>query len=392
MNLNLETYTIADLEKLFKLSTPYTTTDVFVKESLLRTQLLEGNVEPALKKQLGDFLSSAKERLTDSQEALVEKPIPESNPSHNEPYVPGTINPYQRRTMTKCLNIDTVFRASYATTSATDFHLTLPESLRNVVSMRLASIELPNMAYEYSKAASSNSFQITTNVKNTVVTQTVYVPDGSYQSDVFATTMNNVFINNGLPFMILEITAQGKTVIRARTETEGVSVYLSSSDYYTPDFAFTLVFQIEGRRPSGTAGWNMGFRLPSYDSTEYTSYETGVVYKSYAVSESMFGSDVPNYVFMEVDDFHNNFQTDTIQSSKGTSYLGNNLLGRITLTTGAFTIVNSSLSDGVFRKREYFGPVRLERLHVRILNRHGEVVDLNGNDYSFVLEFEIVYS
>ena len=99
-----------------------------------------------------------------------------------------------------------------------------------------------------------------------------------------------------------------------------------------------------------------------------------------------------NYVFMEVDDFHNNFQTDTIQSSVGTSYIGNNLLGRIGINSGSLTVMQSYPSDGVYRKREYFGPVRLERLHVRLLNRYGEVLDLTGNDFAFVLEFEIVYS
>jgi hypothetical protein len=191
--------------------------------------------------------------------------------------------------------------------------------------------------------------------------------------------------------MMFEATHQNRIVLRTRLAAEGASVY-AEGDYASPEFTFTVVFSVEGRRPSGTAGWNMGFRLAEYDSTSYTSYETGVTYPSYLVGESTFGSVVEQYLFLEVDDFHNNFQTDTIQSSIGTSYIGNNLMGRITLNTGPFTVVDSSPADGVFRKREYFGAVRLERLHIRLLNRYGEVVALNGNDFSFVLEFEIIYS
>jgi len=46
----------------------------------------------------------------------------------------------------------------------------------------------------------------------------------------------------------------------------------------------------------------------------------------------------------------------------------------------------------VFQKREYFGPVRLDKLHFRLLTRFGEVVDLGAADFSFVLEFTTVYS
>lgn len=391
MNLNLESYAQADLEKLFKLTTPYTVEEVYEKETLLRTQLMQGDIDPSLKRNLNEFLTGAKGRLTEAQLTIVEKPFATSNPTNFEPYVQGTINPYERRTMTKNVNIDTIFRANYATTLATDFHISLPESLRNVMSMKIASIELPNMFDDFSKATQSSSFQLTANLQSGTVTSTLYIPDGSYQADVFIITMNNVLVAQGFPYMLFEVTTQGRIVIRARLATEGVSVY-SSGTYYSPNFTFTATFAVDGRRPSGTAGWNMGFRLPSYDSVSYTSYETGVTYPSYVVSESMFGSVVDNYLFLEVDDFHNNFQTDTIQSSIGMSYIGNNLLGRITLNSGAFTIVESYPSDGVFRKREYFGPVRLERLHVRLLNRYGEVVHLNGNDFSFVLEFESIYS
>ena len=42
-------------------------------------------------------------------------------------------------------------------------------------------------------------------------------------------------------------------------------------------------------------------------------------------------------------------------------------------------------------KREYFGPVNIERLRVRLLDDKGNIVDLNDNDWSFTMVIEQLY-
>ena len=41
--------------------------------------------------------------------------------------------------------------------------------------------------------------------------------------------------------------------------------------------------------------------------------------------------------------------------------------------------------------RIYNGPVTLKKLHIKILDKFGNVVDLNNMDFSFTLELEILY-
>ena len=390
MNLDLNAYNNDELEKLFKLPQHYTLEDVSEKEYAIRSRLLKEDMDPQLLIKLNDFFHLAKTRLVN--DFVIIKSVPASVAANVEPYVQGTINPYQRRTMIKNVNIDTIFRPNYDKTTSSDFVVLLPDSLRNVISMRLTSVELPNMINQFSTSDKSNFFEITSNLASAVVTKTIYIPDGDYQSNVFQTTMNNILTSNGFPYLILEVTIQGRIRIRARLPGEGPSVYVAG-EYYFPEFTFRIVITpTDCLRPHRTAGWNMGFRKAYYNSTSITDYETGLAYPAQILSESMYGSTVDNYVFMEVDDYHNNFQTDTIQSSVGQSYIGKNILGRIGLTGNSFTIIESTPADGVFRNREYFGPVRLERLHIRLLNKYGEIINLNGNDYSFVLEFEIIYS
>jgi len=141
----------------------------------------------------------------------------------------------------------------------------------------------------------------------------------------------------------------------------------------------------------------MGFREETYTITQDNYYVslidslTPIVYEGYLISESSYGSTMDNYMFLEIDDYHNNFPTNTFVSTNTNSYIGKNILARIVLTSGANTIITDNASDCIFKKREYFGPIKLEKFRIRILNRFGEVIQLKQNDYSFVLELKQMY-
>lgn len=128
---------------------------------------------------------------------------------------------------------------------------------------------------------------------------------------------------------------------------------------------------------------------PSGLSTGYGSIIFGQV-----CSEGSYGSLVDNYIFLDVDDYHNNFTTNTIMSVNrpNQSYLGTNILARISVTVGQNITMTDTAHDNICKKREYFGPVKLEKLHIRLLNRFGDTLDITNNDYSLLLEFTQLYS
>ena len=41
--------------------------------------------------------------------------------------------------------------------------------------------------------------------------------------------------------------------------------------------------------------------------------------------------------------------------------------------------------------RNYFGPIHLQKLAIRLLNQFGEIVNLHYRDFSFTLEMEVLY-
>ena len=86
------------------------------------------------------------------------KPYLTSFPSE---FFPGVINPIKKRTIRKNLNIDSRFRDNYYTSASSNFNVSLPLNIDNVLQMQLNAIELPTTYYAVSKQYGNNFFNIT---------------------------------------------------------------------------------------------------------------------------------------------------------------------------------------------------------------------------------------
>jgi hypothetical protein len=189
-----------------------------------------------------------------------------------------------------------------------------------------------------------------------------------------------------------------RSVFRAASQDD-VTSYGNEYPYeilYGTDFFFTMQFDVPHVQKRKTAGWMMGFRNSTYDS-DYTKTNVSIItseaqiYHNYICSESSYGSNVQNYVYLELDDYQRNCISDRVISINK-SYLAGNILARVTIHGGQHTIVVDNGSDRVFKKRTFFGPTKLDKFRIRLLDRYGEVINLNDNDFSFVLEIEQLYS
>ncbi len=341
-------------------------------------------------------------------------------------YPAGKMNPVEKRIITRNVCIDSLFRKNYSKTKSNNFLVTLPEPINNVVSMSVASIEFPNCWYTFDSKNKSNEFTITLyNVPTPsdvaspyppVIVHKIVIPDGNYRSDVFRDSMNNMFSNlrNGLEFLYFDVNENtAKCVIRSKALGDDSMNIFKDADILTLDptnsFYFTVDFSItnEPDRPLYlNAGWMMGFRDSSYTIGYNASPHVDILsapfiagsasakeYHWYLEGESSYGSNVQNYIYLEIDDFHRNFVTNSVvANSIDGNYLGNNVMGRISVVSGMYTTITNTASDKIFKKREFFGPTKLEKINVRLLNKYGEPIEMNENDFSFALEIEQIYS
>jgi hypothetical protein len=322
------------------------------------------------------------------------------------------LNPTMRKTITKTVCIDSLFRTNLET-DPSNFMFSLAEPINNVISMKLSSLELPNNWYTFSSRNQSNVFTIRCyNVPDPTLDdpfQTynqehiITIPEGNYLNTSFVPMFQSYLRNegNGLEYIKFNINDfSAKTEFSAGLVGSLVAPYdpyVSNTDFY-----FELDFAIPGKPQYKTFGWAMGFQKPFYtvkylgiDNFHQDLFKTNPeICGSFIASESSFGSSFGPYVFIEVDDFQRNVSSNTIVSynGNGDSYLNNNILAKVVVSSGQFTNIIDNAGDFVFKKRNYFGPIKLEKMHIKLLNRFGEPVDNNWNDYAFSLELEVIYS
>tara|TARA_A200000159_G_scaffold162726_1_gene187260 strand:+ start:30 stop:1328 length:1299 start_codon:yes stop_codon:yes gene_type:complete len=280
---------------------------------------------------------------------------------------PGVINPLQYRTIKRAVNIDSRFRPNYYASKASDMQLTLPTRLEKVISMRLGALELPNTFYAISEELGNNCFK----VNNSVIT----IPDGNYTSSsantqypyIAGDTMNDALSAAGFPDMSFTVDeASGKSRFTSnspdsRTITFGVNKDGTNSSEKLPYFL----------------GWQLGYRVNVY--TLDTSSST-------AVSEGVCQISGPRYLYLAIDDYNNNVNNYFV-SAFSDSINNRNILSRIDLPHSNEDGYGSQLN----RSRNYFGPVTIEKMQIRLMDEYGRLINMNNMDWSFTLMFECMY-
>jgi hypothetical protein len=188
------------------------------------------------------------------------------------------------------------------------------------------------------------------------------------------------------------------SVARSRMTAKNIQCFRPKLDPYTGNI---MKSNTKMRPLYKNAGWMMGFYNDTYEVTQKLkvqgrvnplgTYEP-IEYNRYIESESSYGSAIVQYYFLEVDDYNRNFTTNTIVAETGNgTNLGNNIIARIPLTTAALNINYLNPSDMIFKQRDYFGPVKIEKVHLRLVDRFGETLDIQNNDYSLAIELTTTY-
>jgi len=141
--------------------------------------------------------------------------------THNVDYVKDKLklNPVERKTIFKMISIDSQFREDPGNTSATNFTMNLSESIENVISMKLYSVQIPYTWYTINETFGSNFFYIKGNspgINNGNHDIKVEIRSGTYTGDGVVNA-----INDRLTFL------KG---IRTNPQLKNISTYSSVAD------------------------------------------------------------------------------------------------------------------------------------------------------------------
>jgi hypothetical protein len=435
-DLNINNYSISELENFLGLKEDYSFNDIINNEKTFLNVLDSSNeYDKRKKKEIKVFLANAKERMFNKLKNIADiqndgfiedydkllDPTTEKNiisqttadfggyhyvmnkdtTSFNdvidkqkklnpvETYPTNVARSYlnnlKRKTITQTIILNSLYRDDYLNTLSTDFSITLPNYFKNVLSVRLSSLQLPNVLYCISTSNNNNSLYIFEDALGGVE-GVVVIPDGNYDYTTFATLLQTS-INTQLSTLNFVVTVDSATQKITITNTvniftmnfivkesiSGVNTEYIINKNYKQLRCVNDITELYKR-----LGWIMGYRNALY--TGQQSY----------VAEGVYNGSFTEYIYFILNDF-NNSQSQNIIGMFSKSTIGNNILAMIPLNANSFHICFDNGADFIEKKREYFGPVNIQKLKIQLLNQYGEILDLNCMDFSFSLELELGY-
>jgi len=395
----------------------------------------------------------------------------------------GKLNPTLDNTYNRLILIDSAYRQPSqggSNSTSSDFTCDLSDPLKNVLSIKLYSIQIPVSWYNLDINYGNTCFWV---LSNNIPYQ-ITIPSGNYNITTFITALIEAFNILSFETIITETniyytSTTGRLTIFLDGVVDPAGYTMTTTDRLIFfDFSETLTCSTLSACSSknnysfnNTLGWSMGFR----NASEPISSSPGNIGQA---NLNIYGS---RYFTLVIDDFNQNkingnlvtitqqstniklpdyYNTDlpytcknfnnvpfydnlnenndgeqlaissekvitanNIQqilpsaprtitqaqiytlnqiiqnNSKTTQFKNiqsnpNDVFAVITIDTnrsslGNYLIENSSTLQ--VNKRNYFGPINLSRLRVQLLDNNGNIVNLNGLDFSFTLIAELLY-
>jgi hypothetical protein len=291
-------------------------------------------------------------------------------------------------TRVKYINLDTAFGDDYVnnttqnyidnatkndlipTFNQASYTFTLPQRLTNIKSLKVNSAEIPMSYYNISKYIGNNVFFI--KPTGAATAQTISVPDGYYTPSTLITAIDSYFTTNNTSIRIELNTFNNKITITNNRENLDVIIEFPVKD----DGSF------DKNNFKSKLGWILGFR-----KTKYTIPKSGGT----IVGESVINIDW-KYLYLALDEFSNGNQ-NSFASQLSSSLVNKNILSKIVLNRqvyGVGTILPATIPMGflISDKRTYNGAIDIQKLSVQLLDEYGNIINLNGVNFSVGIELE----
>lgn len=386
----------------------------------------------------------------------------------NLPVSQGSLNPVLKNITSRIVMLDSTYRQNIVpydspAASSTDYTLDLSDTLKDTLSIKLSSVQIPFTWYNYADYLGNTCFMYATsptafsnNDLNPSGMQQFILPNGNYTSSTTLLAALTSVTTPPLPSPPLPFTFA--VVNNFFTITNNTANYIRIV-FYNGNNPTMSCDSTGCRFPSkldNNLGWNLGFRDSNIRGVELAlAYDLAPLASSplNSVKASVPYCTVgPNYFLLVVDDFNQNhlnqglvnihdtdttlnppsyinadinyacFNTDQGFNSPYPVYIPNaparltqaqlysanqilenrrnttnirtpgptttDVLAVIPLKVGGLSFGDKYIEFGsslLQNERVYFGPVNISRMRVTLRDDKGNVVNLNGADWSFSL-------
>ena len=150
------------------------------------------------------------------------------------------------------LNIDSRFRENPTYSSSSDFYFRLLSPVRNVLRIRISSIEMPNTYYRFSAVRRN----ITIAIRHGSSTDVITIPAGNYTAYQLRDALIAAFVAAGLPWLTVSFDDVSAlfTITGSQAFILDTAIELETNSTYNRPFDYGL-------------GFNLGFGRGTFSST-----------------------------------------------------------------------------------------------------------------------------
>lgn len=273
------------------------------------------------------------------------------------------------------VSVDTRFADQHYNNDTTDFMIRLPETMKNVMRIRLSSVEIPSVEYTFTVAKG--------NVAGTVIdstsTRTFSITPGNYTAAALASA---VATGLGLGYTCVVVPVTGLIVI---TKTSGeFTLYLGSENS-----------NICSRKTHWGIGYYLGIRVP-YTTTDSSGNSLPEIRRRSITSS---GGTVTAYAPPLVT--QNTYYLMQLQCPDQLDTVVHRVAGnagipafaKLTLKNNGVGVDYDDNSDLIRKEYTFLAPTNISQLRVKLLDAFGVPVQLRTADWSMTFELtEIVNS
>lgn len=270
------------------------------------------------------------------------------------------------------INIDSRFRESPEYSKTSNFYFRLLSPIRNVLRIRITSIEFPNNYYIFSKARKNVCITITKHSSPTD-TYDIIIPDGNYSACELRDLLNTL-IHARFPWLTLSFNSlNGKfTFTDVSQNSFSVDAICNDELTYVRPFDYGL-------------GYNMGFSRKIHTAV---GPDASGNYSLVSDQLASFAGD--QYVFLKINNFNCVRQTVNIkQTIKDQQVMNGNdftALAKIVLRDPKDYMTYDDYASQHAKEVTFPAPYDLSRFKIQVLDPYGNHVDMNSSQFSFSME------
>lgn len=272
---------------------------------------------------------------------------------------------YERHVRTHVINIDSRFRKDIEDPS-TNFDFLLLKRMKNIISVRLSSIEFPNVYYTFSRTRGNISFVW---YFDPIFKKTVTIPEGNYDPISIASTIQGL-MGNGFTVSFDQISGK---------------ILFSNPKSFTLDFQTGNHLSFIPRKFDNGLGYNLGFRSKSLYTSNVESDLLGIPLQlaPYTIkSDSIIDTIDNNYIFLTLDP---DWKVVINQAADKNLHFS---FAKVIINVGKGEVLYDNGANTLTKEFFFRQPTDISSFPVMVTDPYDQLINLNGMDFSFSLEFK----